>query len=123
MSQKLGPVSYKLSDSDPFLGREIHQQRQFSERTQETIDVEIGEMLRMADQRAAELLEQRRRELECLKEALMQREELDEKEIAELIGESVHAARQRTKGTESPSSPVESSRDNTDPPTVPIGAL
>jgi len=37
MSQKLGPVSYKLSDSDPFLGREMHQQRQFSERTQETI--------------------------------------------------------------------------------------
>ncbi|MFN7732506.1 MAG: ATP-dependent zinc metalloprotease FtsH [Pirellula sp.] len=123
MSQKLGPVSYKLSDSDPFLGREIHQQRQFSERTQETIDVEIGETLRVADQRAAELLEQRRKELECLKDALMQREELDEKEIAELIGESVHAARQRAKGAESPRSPVESSPDNTDPPTVPIGAL
>jgi len=122
MSQRLGPVSYKLSDSDPFLGREMHQQRQFSERTQETIDAEIGETLHKADQRAAELLEQRRKELECLKDALMQREELDEKEIAELIGESVHAARQRAKGTESPRAPAESSPDNTEPPTVPIGA-
>ncbi|MFM8327995.1 MAG: cell division protein FtsH, partial [Pirellulaceae bacterium] len=37
MSDKLGPVSYKLSDEDPFLGREMHQQRQFSEKTQELI--------------------------------------------------------------------------------------
>ncbi|MEM8734212.1 MAG: ATP-dependent zinc metalloprotease FtsH, partial [Planctomycetota bacterium] len=29
MSPKLGPVSYKTSDEDPFLGREMHQQRQF----------------------------------------------------------------------------------------------
>lgn len=123
MSQKLGPVSYKLSDSDPFLGREMHQQRQFSERTQETIDAEIGETLHKADQRAAELLEQRRKELECLKDALMQREELDEKEIAELIGESVHAARQRAKGGEAARSSEESTPDNTDPPAVPIGAI
>jgi cell division protease FtsH len=49
MSQKLGPVSFKLSDSDPFLGREIHQQRVFSERTLEIIDNEIGDTLRLAD--------------------------------------------------------------------------
>jgi cell division protease FtsH len=90
MSPKLGPVSYKLSDSDPFLGREIHQQRQFSERTQETIDAEIGDTLRAADRRATEILHQRREELERLKDALLDREELDEKELTELIGPSVH---------------------------------
>jgi cell division protease FtsH len=91
MSHKLGPVSYKLSDSDPFLGREIHQQRQFSERTQETIDAEIGDTLRGADRRATDILHQRREELERLKDALIEREELDEKELTELIGPSVHA--------------------------------
>jgi cell division protease FtsH len=91
MSQKLGPVSYKLSDSDPFLGREIHQQRTFSERTQETIDAEIGDTLRAADRRATDILHQRREELERLKEALLEREELDEKELTDLIGPSVHA--------------------------------
>jgi cell division protease FtsH len=90
MSPKLGPVSYKLSDSDPFLGREIHQQRQYSERTQETIDAEIGDTLRAADRRATEILHQRREELERLKDALLEREELDEKELTELIGPSVH---------------------------------
>lgn len=90
MSPKLGPVSYKLSDSDPFLGREIHQQRQYSERTQETIDAEIGDTLRAADRRATEILHQRREELERLKDALLEREELDEKELTDLIGPSVH---------------------------------
>ena len=90
MSLKLGPVSYKLSDSDPFLGREIHQQRQFSERTQETIDAEVGDTLRAADRRATDMLHVRREELERLKDALMEREELDEKEITELIGPSIH---------------------------------
>ncbi|MFN9435591.1 MAG: ATP-dependent zinc metalloprotease FtsH [Planctomycetota bacterium] len=90
MSTKLGPVSYKLSDSDPFLGREIHQQRLFSERTQEIIDAEIGDTLRAADRRALDTLHLHREELEKLKEALMQREELNETEIGELIGPSVH---------------------------------
>lgn len=96
MSLKLGPVSYKLSDSDPFLGREIHQQRQFSERTQETIDSEVGDTLRAADRRAADMLHARREELERLKDALMEREELDENEITELIGPSVHVRRAAT---------------------------
>ncbi len=96
MSLKLGPVSYKLSDSDPFLGREIHQQRQFSERTQETIDSEVGDTLRAADRRAADMLHSRREELERLKDALMEREELDENEITELIGPSVHVKKSST---------------------------
>ena len=90
MSHKLGPVSFKLSDSDPFLGREMHQQRQFSEKTQEIIDGEIGETLRIADKAALELLQKHRDALEQLKDALVSREELDEKEIRELIGPSVH---------------------------------
>ena len=97
MSLKLGPVSYKLSDSDPFLGREIHQQRQFSERTQETIDSEVGDTLRAADRRAADMLHSRREELERIKDALMEREELDENEITELIGPSVHVKKSSTE--------------------------
>ncbi len=93
MSQKIGPVSYKTSDEDPFLGREMHQQRQFSEHTQETIDAEVGDILRAAERRAIDLLHERRHELETLKDALMSKEELDENEITELIGPSVHAGK------------------------------
>jgi cell division protease FtsH len=93
MSEKLGPVSYKTTAEDPFLGREIHQQRQFSEQTQELIDSEVADILRSAESKAVDLLVEKRHELEKLKDALLEQEELDEKEIGALIGPSVHAQR------------------------------
>lgn len=90
MSRKLGPVSFKLSEDDPFLGREMHQQRQFSEKTQETIDNEVGEILRQADESAMKLLREKSKELQLVTDALMAEEELDDKEIRNLIGKSVH---------------------------------
>lgn len=90
MSHKLGPVSYKTSDDDPFLGREIHQTRQFSEHTQELIDDEVSKILQNASARASQLLEEKRTELESIKDGLMSREELNEREIEALIGPSVH---------------------------------
>jgi cell division protease FtsH len=126
MSMKLGPVSYKLSDSDPFLGREMHQQRQFSEKTQEMIDAEMGDTLRGADRRAMDMLHTRREELERLKDALMEREELDENEITSLIGQSIHALKKaENAAVELPlvnDPPVASSVDNTLAPIGPLGA-
>ena len=90
MSPKLGPVSYKSSEDDPFLGREMHQSRPFSEHTQETIDDEVSVILNEASARAMDLLSEQRDKLDLIKEALMDREELTEKEIEELIGVSVH---------------------------------
>ncbi|MFO0943333.1 MAG: hypothetical protein U0930_21570 [Pirellulales bacterium] len=45
------PVSYKTSDEDPFLGREMHQQRKFSEHTQELISGEVARVLHTASSR------------------------------------------------------------------------
>jgi cell division protease FtsH len=90
MSERLGPVSYKLSEEDPFLGREIHQQRQFSERTLEIIDEEVGRLLREQDQRATELLARQRTKLDALAARLLEKEELDEEEIEAVLGKSVH---------------------------------
>jgi cell division protease FtsH len=90
MSDRLGPVSYKLSDEDPFLGREIHQQRQFSEHTMEVIDEEVTRLLHAAAQRAGELLTKNRDKLETITRELLVQEELTEETIAQLIGPSVH---------------------------------
>ncbi|MFV1964366.1 MAG: ATP-dependent zinc metalloprotease FtsH [Pirellulaceae bacterium] len=94
MSERLGPVSYKLSDEDPFLGREIHQQRQFSEHTMEVIDEEVAKILHAASKQASSLLEEHRDSFEKLTHGLLAEEELVEKEITSLIGP---AARRRTE--------------------------
>ncbi|MEC7448314.1 MAG: ATP-dependent zinc metalloprotease FtsH, partial [Planctomycetota bacterium] len=75
MSAKIGPVSYKVTGDDPFLGREINQQRQFSEHTMETIDEEVVSILSQASQRATQLLEEKREELRELTQALINSEE------------------------------------------------
>jgi cell division protease FtsH len=90
MSDRVGPVSYKLADEDPFLGREMHQQRQFSEHTLQTIDTEVGRILREQSDRAAQLLMEQRGRLEQLAEALLAKEELDDSEIESILGKSVH---------------------------------
>ena len=98
MSERLGPVSYKMSDEDPFLGREMHQQRQFSEHTLQIIDEEVARVLHAAYDRSGKILNTHRDKLDKLAEALVEREELSEKEIADLIGPSVHHAKE-TAGT------------------------
>jgi len=90
MSERIGPVSYKLSDEDPFLGREIHQQRQFSEHTMELIDEEVARILRDQSDRATDQLARQRNKLAELAERLLEKEELDEHEIESVLGKSVH---------------------------------
>ncbi len=90
MSERLGPVSYKTSDDDPFLGREMHRQRAFSEHTMELIDDEVSKILHRAAESAEKLLSDHRADLEKLTRALLESEELTEQEIRALIGPSVH---------------------------------
>ncbi|MBI2823732.1 MAG: ATP-dependent zinc metalloprotease FtsH [Planctomycetia bacterium] len=88
MSERLGPVAYRTSEEHPFLGKEIHEQREFSEHTAQVIDEEVARILHAAADRARALLEQNRDKLDSLAHELAEREMLDEKEIEEIIGPS-----------------------------------
>ena len=41
MSEKIGPVSFRQSEEHPFLGKEMHSYREFSEETARLIDVDV----------------------------------------------------------------------------------
>ncbi|HHM12973.1 MAG TPA: cell division protein FtsH, partial [Planctomycetaceae bacterium] len=86
MSKTIGPVSVKLSEDDPFLGRELQRAHLVSDATLEKIDQEIRKWLIEADRQAQELLQQYRGELEQLVSALLKEEELIEAEIREILG-------------------------------------
>lgn len=91
MSETLGPVAFKMSDDDPFLGREIHQQRQFSEHTMERIDEELGRILREAADRANKVLTDNRAKLDELSQKLVEKEELDDEDITLVLGPSIQS--------------------------------
>jgi len=92
MSERLGPIAFRVGEEHMFLGKEIQQPRDFSEHTAQIIDEEVLKILRKAEEQATELLAQHRSELDLLAEALLQHEVLTPDEIEELLAGSPHAA-------------------------------
>ena len=81
MSDRLGPVFYRQGEEHVFLGKEIHEQRDFSEGTARIIDEEVQRIMATALERAADLLQANRDKLDRLTEALLVHEELDGDEV------------------------------------------
>ena len=79
------------------MGGQIHKTSQFSEHTLETIDSEVQTILESAAKRAYDMLVESQKDLEAITRGLMEHEELDRKQITELIGESIHASRQKAR--------------------------
>jgi cell division protease FtsH len=85
MSDRLGPMSFRIGEEHVFLGKEIQEPRDFSEGTAQVIDEEVQRILREADERAYELLSSHRADLDRLVEALLQKEELLREEIDQIL--------------------------------------
>jgi len=86
MSEKLGPVAFRRGEEHIFLGREMTQQRDFSEHTAQIIDDEITNLLKHIEQDITLLLEQHRAQLESLASALLEKETLEADEIQAICG-------------------------------------
>jgi len=85
MSDRLGPIGLRVGEEHIFLGKEIQEQRDFSEGTAQIIDEEVQRLVREADDQAYELLQTHRNQLDQLVEVLLQKEELLRDEIDELL--------------------------------------
>ncbi len=85
MSDRLGPMSFRMGEEHVFLGKEIQEARDFSENSAAIIDEEVQKLLREADEEAYELLKANRDKVERIVDALMQREELLREDIDDLL--------------------------------------
>ena len=85
MSDKLGAAAFPRGEEHIFLGREMVQQRDFSEQTAHLIDEEVRALIRSREQQVHELLEHNRSSLDALAQALLERESLSADEVAELL--------------------------------------
>ena len=86
MSETVGPVSFKQSEEHPFLGKEMHTYREFSEETARIIDIEVQRIMNSTHDRAIELLIRHRAELDALANALLEHEHIERTQIRELLG-------------------------------------
>jgi cell division protease FtsH len=85
MSERLGPISLGKKEELIFLGREISQQKNYSEKTAVSIDEEIRAIVEGAHERAKKLLLENMDKLRDLASALLEREILDSEEIDKVL--------------------------------------
>ncbi len=85
MSDALGPLTYGQQDEQIFLGREIAQNRDYSEATAQKIDSEITGIVKDAYSHAKRILKENRDILDRLAEVLLDKETVMGKELDELI--------------------------------------
>jgi len=88
MSEKIGPVALGRSQGGMFLGRDIASERDFSEDTAATIDLEVSELVDVAYKRATKVLTENRGMLDEMAEMLIERETIDTEDIQDLINRS-----------------------------------
>src|SRR5882762_3395140 len=81
MSDTIGPIAIGDREAEIFLGREVVQRREISERTAELVDTEVKRILGDAFERAKTVLIDRRDALDRLAAALLERETLDREEV------------------------------------------
>ena len=81
MSEKMGPLTYGSKEEQVFLGRDFSSQKNFSDQTAKLIDQEVKALVMGGYNKAHELLDKNREQLETLAQALLDRETLNADEI------------------------------------------
>ncbi|GAB4468844.1 MAG: ATP-dependent zinc metalloprotease FtsH [Anaerolineae bacterium] len=85
MSERLGPMSYGTKDELVFLGREIGEQRDYSEAVAEEIDAEVRRIVSEAYERARRVLVENMDKLKRVAETLLEVETLDAHQFSALM--------------------------------------
>lgn len=86
MSERIGPVAFRDGEEHPFLGKEIHETRKYSEQTAFIIDEEMQKILVAAQEHAMQVLRDNRESLDKISEALLEREIVSREELVEMLG-------------------------------------
>jgi cell division protease FtsH len=89
MSDKLGPRTFGKREELVFLGREIHEQRNYSEKIALMIDDEVNMLIRNAHDSARKIMENERKRLKLIAEKLMAIETIDGEEFELLMNQEL----------------------------------
>ncbi len=114
MSEKLGTLAIGRSKENPFLGRDYYEERDYSEDVAKQIDEEVRNIVDRCYQRASDILNTHRKQLDDVVKSLLERETLDREEfLAVMEGRELPPLKQDfdlpttaevTKDTETPTS-------------------
>ncbi len=85
MSEKIGPVTYKVDEEEVFLGREIISKPHYGEQVASTIDEEIHRIINDSYDKARKILLENKNALSNLASELMEKETLSRGEVMKIL--------------------------------------
>ena len=85
MDEKLGPRTFGQKEEMIFLGKEIHERRDYSEKTAETIDAEISNYIHNALKTAEKTINDNKDKIEKIVAVLIERETIEKEEFNKLL--------------------------------------
>jgi len=84
----LGPISFGEKEELVFLGKEISEQRNYSEKVATEIDKEVERFIKNAESTATKILMQKKKMLHKIAKTLIEKETIEKEEFEKLIKES-----------------------------------
>jgi cell division protease FtsH len=87
MSEKLGPVAFGQKEGSVFLGRDLMEQRNYSDKIAGEIDREVRDLMDNARAKATAILTKYAEKLQMLADAIVERETLNAEELELLWGD------------------------------------
>jgi len=81
-----GPITFGKNESMVFLGKELHEQKNYSEKVAEKIDNEVEKIIIECYKQAQAILEEKKLLLKKVADALLEKETLEKEEYDRLIG-------------------------------------
>ncbi|MBI4050517.1 MAG: ATP-dependent metallopeptidase FtsH/Yme1/Tma family protein [Candidatus Doudnabacteria bacterium] len=95
MSDKLGPITFGDRHELIFLGKEIGEQRNYSEKVAQKIDEEISRFLNRAYRIAADICKKYRSKLDLIAKKLVETETIEQNEFETLVADIIPAEKKR----------------------------
>ncbi len=92
MSQKLGPRTFGKREEMIFLGKEIHEQQNYSDKVAQEIDEEVESLVKDAYTKALEIMTEQKPRLKYIAEYLIDKETIDDSTFDRLINDPIPAA-------------------------------
>jgi cell division protease FtsH len=94
MSDKLGPRVYAENEEMIFLAQEIHDKKNYSEKTAEMIDSEVNRLLAEARERAEEVLKEKKQKMDDLVKVLLEKETVEQEEFGRIMDDKIEEVKE-----------------------------
>ena len=97
MVKELGPRTYGKNTEQVFLGRDIHEEKDYADTTAAKIDEVVRQLVNEAESEARRIFNEHRNEVEKIVKVLLEKETIEKEEFEEILGISKDSSNEENK--------------------------